>query len=498
MIQSLIANVPLGVKTPSSDAPTLLWLRQDLRLADNPALQAVEGRVIPVYILDDTEGPRPMGAASLWWLGKSLNALGADLAARGSRLILRRGKAARVLAELIEETGATVVHWNRLYEAGAIARDTAIKTSLTEAGIKCLSFNGALLNEPWDIQSGAGGPYKVYTPYWRAARQRVGAFEVHPAPAELEAPTTWPASDALADWSLHPTAPDWSTGFVEWTPGETGAQTALDDFLDHPIASYATDRDRPDRPGTSRLSPHLHFGEIGTRQVWRAAQDAVARGASERQVDKFLAELGWREFHHHLLFHWPDLATQNFRPEWDGFVWRDDDEGFEAWTQGQTGFPIVDAGMRELWTTGFMHNRVRMIVASFLIKDLLIDWRRGEQWFWDCLVDADTAQNSANWQWVAGSGADASPYFRVFNPVTQGEKFDPEGAYVRQWVPELRNLPNRVIHAPWTAVPEVLDRAGFQPGRDYPRPLVDHGKARDRALEAYAALRAAPEETDQS
>ncbi|WGM38877.1 deoxyribodipyrimidine photo-lyase [Caulobacter sp. NIBR1757] len=483
--------------TPRTNAPTLLWLRQDLRLADNPALQAAEGPVIPVYILDETGGVRPMGGASLWWLDKSLAALAAGLEARGSRLILRRGPAARVLAELIEETGASAVHWNRLYDAGTIARDKAIKTDLTAGGIRCLSCNGGLLNEPWDIETGTGGPYKVYTPYWRAARQRVGDFVLHGAPQALEAPTTWPASDRLADWGLHPSRPDWSTGF-DWTPGEAGAHEALHDFLDGPVRDYATDRDRPDRAGTSRLSPHLHFGEIGPRQVWRAAQDAAARGAAGSQVDRFLAELGWREFNHHLAFHWPDLATRNFKPEWDQFRWQSDEAAFEAWAMGQTGFPIVDAGMRELWATGFMHNRVRMIVASFLIKDLLIDWRRGEQWFWDCLVDADAAQNAANWQWVAGSGADASPWFRIFNPMTQGQKFDPDGAYVRQWVPELRNLPTTVIHAPWTAVSEVLAQAGIQLGRDYPKPMVDHGQARDRALEAYAALRAVPRETEPS
>jgi deoxyribodipyrimidine photo-lyase len=498
VIHTARVRVPLGVSTPRQDAPTLLWLRQDLRLADNPALMAIEGPVIPVYILDETEGVRPMGGASLWWLDKSLKALAEDLEARGSRLILRRGKAAEVLTSLVEETGAGAVHWNRLYDAGSIARDKAIKAGLTEAGTRCHSCNAALLNEPWEIQSGSGGPYKVYTPYWRAARQRIGAFVLHQAPSEIPAPASWPRSDRLADWNLHPSKPDWSRGFADWTPGEAGAKAALHDFLGGAVGAYSEDRNRPDRAGTSRLSPHMHFGEIGPRQIWRAAEDAAHHGAPHAQVEKFLAEVGWREFHHHLLFHWPDLPTRNFRPEWDRFVWSENEKPFEAWCKGLTGYPIVDAGMRELWATGFMHNRVRMIVASFLIKDLLIDWRRGETWFWDCLVDADVAQNAANWQWVAGSGADASPYFRIFNPITQGEKFDPDGAYVRQWIPELRKLPNKVIHAPWTAVPHVLAAAGLTLGRDYPKPIVDHAVARDRALEAYAALRAAPLETELS
>ena len=498
VIQPSRRNVRLGVTTPSALAPTLLWLRQDLRLADNPALHACEGPVIPVYILDETEGVRPMGGASLWWLDKSLKVLAEDLEARRSRLILRRGQAAKVLADLIDETGAAAVHWNRLYDKGAIARDTAIKAQLTKAGVKVLSCNGALLNEPWEIETGTGGPYKVYTPYWRAARQRVGDFVLHRAPTDIAAPTAWPKSDRLADWGLHPSKPDWSKGFADWTPGEAGAQKALHDFLGGPVRSYSEDRDRPDREGTSRLSPHMHFGEIGPRQIWRAAHDAAHHGAPHAQVEKFLSEVGWREFHHHLLFHWPDLPTKNFRPEWDGFVWSHAEKPFDAWTRGLTGYPVVDAGMRELWATGFMHNRVRMIAASFLIKDLLIDWRRGEAWFWDCLVDADLAQNAANWQWVAGSGADAAPYFRIFNPVTQGEKFDPNGDYVRRWVPELRNLPTKVIHAPWTAVSQVLDDAGVRLGRDYPLPIVDHGAARDRALEAYAALRAASRETEPS
>ncbi|MBX3480147.1 MAG: deoxyribodipyrimidine photo-lyase [Caulobacter sp.] len=471
-----------------------MWFRQDLRLADNPALaEAAAGPVIPVFILDETEAVRQRGGASLWWLDKSLRALARDLEARGSKLILRRGEAAKIVRELVEETGAGAVCWNRLYDGAVIDRDKSLKAGLKADGVDCRSFNAALLNEPWEIASGSGTPYRVYTPYWRAARERIGSISTTPAPDRLEAPGSWPGSDDLDDWGLHPTSPDWSSGFGDWTPGEAGALQALDEFLDDGVARYREDRDRPDRPGTSRLSPHLHFGEIGPRQVWRAAQAAAARGASEGQVDKFLAELGWREFHHHLLFYNPKLATENFRPEWDAFVWRDDEAAFRAWTRGETGYPIVDAGMRELWATGYMHNRVRMIAASFLIKDLLIDWRRGEAWFWDTLVDADLAQNAANWQWVAGSGADASPYFRIFNPVTQGQKFDPDGDYIRRWVPELRNSPTKVIHLPGGGVSDLFAADDDRSGPHYPDPIVDHGKARERALEAYSALKAAGE-----
>ena len=478
-------------KTQERDGPVIIWFRQDLRLEDNPALLAAGGEVIPVYILDESEGLRGPGGAGRWWLDKSLRRLDEDLRARGSRLILRRGPAESVLGQLIEETGATALHWNRVYDAGSIARDRSIKQTFSDAGIICRSFNGGLLNEPWGIANGSGAPYRVFTAYWRAARSRIGDIHAEAAPTRLASPRDWPESDSLSDWRLHPSSPDWSAGFGDWEPGEAGAGRLLTRFLEESLSGYSDARDRPDLPGTSRLSPHLHFGEIGPAQVWRATLDAVARGASAKEADKFLSEVGWREFHHHLLFYNPQLATRNFRPEWDGFAWRDDDAGFRAWTRGLTGYPIVDAGMRELWDTGFMHNRVRMIAASFLIKDLLIDWRRGEAWFWDTLVDADQAQNAANWQWVAGSGADAAPYFRIFNPVTQGLKFDPDGAYIRRWVPELAKVPTAVIHEPWKAVAGSAPRLDLQSARDYPRPIVDHASARDRALQAYAALRAA-------
>ncbi len=472
-----------------SDTPVIVWFRQDLRLTDNPALAeaAATGRpVIPLYVLDETGDA--LGGASLWWLDKSLAALDAGLGERGSRLILRRGDPALRISEIIAATGAGAVYWNRLYDRHAVARDSALKSDLKAAGIEVVSCNGGLLAEPWTVKTGGGEPYKVFTPYWRAARAKIEPVPARPAPPTLPAPATWPHGDRLADWGLHPRNPDWSGGFSIWTPGEDGANTALERFLQRGLADYAQARDRPDVEGTSRLSPHLHFGEIGPRQVLRAA---MASGAPADQVDKFLSELGWREFNHHLLFHWPDLPTENFKPSFNGFPWRDDPAGLRAWQRGQTGYPIVDAGMRELWTTGFMHNRVRMIVGSFLIKDLLIDWREGERWFRDTLVDADIAQNAANWQWVAGSGADASPWFRIFNPVTQGEKFDPDGAYVRRWVPELARAPARAIHAPWTVDPALLAGCGVRLGTTYPRPIVDHAEARDRALAAYKQIRSA-------
>ena len=479
---------------PSRSAgPAIVWFRQDLRLADNPALAdaVASGRaIIPLYILHETPDARPLGGASLWWLDKSLTVLGDAIAARGGKLVLRRGDPAHQLREMIAATGASAVYWNRLYDKHAVARDSGIKSDLTADRIEIVSCNGSLLNEPWTVRNGSGEAYRVFTPYWRAARAMVDDVPELPAPGRLPPPRIWPESDALAHWSLHPTTPDWSTGFSDWTPGEAGAATALDRFLTGAISGYGDNRNLPGVEGTSRLSPHLHFGEIGPRQIWRAVHAATVKGAApDSEADKFLSEIGWREFNHHILFHWPDLPRDNFKPAFDQFTWREDEPGFRAWSRGQTGYPIVDAGMRELWTTGFMHNRVRMIVASFLIKDLMIDWRRGEAWFWDTLLDADIAQNAANWQWVAGSGADASPYFRIFNPVTQGQKFDPKGVYVRRWVPELARLPEDVIHAPWTASPLDLRQAGVALGQTYPAPIVDHAKARDRALAAYAAVR---------
>jgi deoxyribodipyrimidine photo-lyase len=474
-----------------SDArPVILWFRRDLRLADNPALQAAVragAPVVPLYVLDETPGLRAPGAASLWWLDKSLASLAAGLAGIGSGLVLRRGRAELVVQDLAREVDAQGVIWNAIFEPRVPERDADLAQALKDQGVEPHRFNGGHLVDPHQVRTKADGPYSVFTPFWRAARALVVEAPEIPAPARLDPPSAWPASERLADWALHPQAPDWSAGFGDWRPGEAGAAARLAAFVQGPLAHYERDRDRPGVAGTSRLSPHLHFGEISPKACWRAARAAKAPAA---EIDKFLAELGWREFCAAISARGRDLAQDNFDRRFDAFPWRQAPAELEAWRRGRTGFPIVDAGMRELWATGFMHNRVRMICASFLTKHLLIHWREGEAWFWDALVDADHASNAGNWQWVAGSGADAAPYFRIFNPMAQGEKFDPDGVYVRRWVPELARLKGEAIHAPWTAASEALDRAGVRLGQTYPRPVVDHAEARTRALAAYAQMRA--------
>lgn len=477
------------------DRPGIVWLRQDLRLGDNPALgAAIETKrpLVLLYVLDDeTPGRWRLGGASRWWLHKSLSALGADVEKRGARLVLRKGAAANVLPKLVKDIGAGAVFWNRCYEPYAIARDKALKEKLSAVGVEVQSFNGALLNEPWVVKTKTGEPFKVFTPYWRAAQQVADRRAPLPAPKKLNGYAGDIASERLADWKLLPSKPNWAAGFDgEWSPGEAGALAASRVFIDDRLRDYPERRDAMGAHGTSRLSAHLHFGEISPVQVRAAIESAVHDApASQRGADKFMSEIGWREFSTNLLFHWPTLPEANWRDNFDAFPWRDDKKALHAWQRGQTGYPIVDAAMRELWVTGTMHNRARMIAASFLIKHLLIDWRRGEEWFWDTLLDADLANNAASWQWVAGSGADASPYFRIFNPVTQGERYDADGAYVRAWVPELAKLPNDVLHKPWEADSVTLKAAGVELGRTYPRPLVDHAAARARALEAFASLK---------
>jgi deoxyribodipyrimidine photo-lyase len=476
---------------------TLLWFGRDLRLTDNPALAAALARggpVIPIFLLDDAEsGAWAPGGASRWWLDASLAALDRDLGQRGSRLILRRGPAQQALDRLIEETGADAVYWNRRYEPWAVARAEKLKAALKQRSLEVHSFNSALLREPWTLKTQQGGPYRVFTPFWKALRAEAIELPGAAAPEHLPAPKQFPASDRLDDWQLRPSKPDWAGGLREaWQPGEAGAQERLADFAETSVLAYHDQRDRPGRDGTSRLSPHLHFGEIGPRQIWRAVTaQALAQTGSPMPagVETYLKEIAWREFSYHLLFHFPHLPDQPLRAEFADFPWAEDAVGLKAWQRGRTGYPIVDAGMRQLWQTGWMHNRVRMIVASFLIKDLLLPWQAGEAWFWDTLVDADLANNAASWQWVAGSGADPAPYFRVFNPSLQGAKFDPNGTYVRRWVPELAKLPDTLVHAPWTARPVELQAAGIRLGHDYPTPIVDHAGARHRALEAFKTLR---------
>lgn len=481
--------------TSAADArPVLVWFRRDLRLGDNPAVHAAAqtGRpVVAVFVLEDQPPARAPGAASLWWLDRSLAALGESLEARGGRLILRRGDPSAVLPALARETGAELVCWNRSFEPLVERRDEELTDLLHHHDIKVGIGNALLLQAPWTVRSGSDTPYKVFTPYWRMAEGQAGEVSLRPAPEALCAPKAWPDSERLADWKLHPREPDWSTGFDDWTPGEAGAAAQLKRFATEALSAYPEARDRPGRDGVSRLSPHLAWGEIGPRQVLAEVR-AVAKAHPElaEAADKFLAEIGWREFNYHLLDQEPRLATRNFRRDLDGLDWRRDAKGLAAWKRGETGYPLVDAGMRQLWVTGWMHNRVRMVAASFLVKHLLIDWREGERWFWDCLVDADPANNPGNWQWSAGVGADAQPFFRIFNPMAQGEKFDPDGAYVRRWLPELDQLETRYLHAPWTAPPEALRAAGIRLGETYPLPIVDHGEARARALEALKAAKA--------
>lgn len=468
---------------------TIVWFRQDLRLTDNPALSfaAAQGDILPVFIWDDSSaGVRELGGASKWWLHHSLQQLQSQL--QGNLLILS-GSPESCLAQLCRDTGADTVVWNRLYEPGAIARDTEIKASLKANGTKVKSFNGSLLWEPTEVLKKDGTPYKVFTPYYRkGCLQKASPRFPLSKPESLQYVQHDVLSDGLNSLGLLPNIP-WDEAFYRhWTPGEEGAKDKLQVFRQSAIEGYKEQRNIPSVVGTSRLSPHLHFGEISPNQVWYSMKDALPETHSD--LDCYLSELGWREFSYYLLYHFPHITTDNFQPKFDRFTWQPNSEHLYAWQKGLTGIPIVDAGMRELWQTGYMHNRVRMIVGSFLVKNLLQDWRAGEAWFWDCLLDADLASNVASWQWVAGSGADAAPYFRIFNPVTQGEKFDPEGEYVKTYCPELAKLPAKLIHKPWEAKPEILSAVGIQLGRDYPQPIVELKASRQRALDAFAAIKA--------
>ncbi|QHC35213.1 deoxyribodipyrimidine photo-lyase [Komagataeibacter xylinus] len=466
-------------------APTIMWFRDDLRLADNPALSAAvaAGPVICVHIHDPA---LKLGGAEKWWLHGALEALDADLRARGGQLCLMAGPEQESLLWLAQTLGARGVEWNRRYAGPARTRDAAIKTALKAGGLTAQSHPGNMLHEPWQVRTKQGGSFRVFTPWWRAVQAMGAPLPPLPVPHGLDAalaaapmpPAVTSRLVKLAALSLRPTTPDWAAGLrATWQPGETAALDRLDTFLEERLHGYATARDLPARPATSGLSPCLRFGHISPRQAWHAVEE---RGPGDGDSARFLSELGWRDFAHSTLFDFPDMATRSLRPEFDAMPWRTDPAGLRAWQRGRTGYPIIDAGMRELWHTGCMHNRVRMIVASFLTKHLLLDWRVGERWFADTLVDADAASNPFNWQWVAGCGLDAAPYFRIFNPVLQGEKFDPEGTYVRHWVPELAHLPGRSIHTPW--------KTDLPAGTRYPTPVVDLAGGRARALAAWKAL----------
>lgn len=474
--------------TLMTQSPVIVWFRQDLRLADNPALHAAHqtgAPIIPVYILDDDNaGPWKMGGASRVWLHHSLNALGQSL---DGHLHVVAGDAATLLPALVKKTKATGVYWNRCYEPWRIARDKNIKAALEDNGIDAQSFNGSLLWEPWEIKKNDGTPYKVFTPFFRK-----GCLSAMPPRKPLPIPKKMnlisaPGGGTVDDLTLLPARPRWDTGMVKhWTIGEKGAQKRLKDFIEDGLEGYKDGRNVPSQENVSRLSPYLHFGEISPNTAWYAAQSSGAANGLERDADTFMSELGWREFSYGLLYHTPSIVWDNLNARFNNFPWTDrETRDVNDWQRGMTGYPIVDAGMRELWETGYMHNRVRMIVGSFLVKNLLVHWRQGELWFWDTLFDADLANNSASWQWIAGCGADAAPYFRIFNPVLQGEKFDPRGEYVRRYVPELKDMPDSHIHKPWDASPLILKAAGVELGKTYPAPMVDHGKARDRALEAF-------------
>lgn len=475
----------------SSTPSSLVWFRQDLRIADNPALSeaARKGPVYAAFIWSpEEETPWQPGGASRWWLHHSLTALASDLSKLNIPLILRRPQKGEttydVLFQLCRETNARAVYWNRRYEPQVVLRDTKIKEQLSLAGISVQSFNASLLKEPWELKTGGGTPYQVYTPFFKALVSRGLST------TELASPEQQPAlpairTDDLNAWKLLPSL-NWAEDFYKvWQPGEAGANRRLQSFL-LTASEYDTLRDRPDSEGTSRLSPHLHFGEISPRQIWNAVLHAIGERKLFSNVRKmsgsevYLKEIVWREFGYHLLYHFPQTPTQPLRTQFERFPWLNDELNFRAWTKGNTGYPIVDAGMRQLWQTGWMHNRVRMIVASFLVKNLLIPWQRGAQWFWDTLVDADLASNTLGWQWTAGCGADAAPYFRVFNPVLQGEKFDPSGDYVRTFIPELSEVEDRYVHRPWEST---------HPPKHYPPPVVELQESRDRALEAYDDMR---------
>ena len=464
------------------------WFRQDLRISDNPALTSATqlGEVFPVYIFDTVNsGEYPMGAVQKIWLHYSLKALNKAL---GGKLLVYSGDPLKILSELITEYQIDKVFWNRCYEPWQIARDKKIKAELNKKDKEVLSFNGSLLWEPWEILKKDGSPYKVFTPFFRR-----GCLSAKEPRLPISTPANLSFNDSIItglkidELNLVPDEP-WVKKIIQkWQIGEDFAQEKVTEFVKNGLKDYKDGRNFPSKTNVSRLSPHLHWGEVSPNQVWYQAIESDPE--LSRNTDHFLSELGWREFSNSLLYFFPNMPKKNLQPRFDNFDWIEDCKLLKAWQSGATGFPIVDAGMRELWDTGYMHNRVRMIVGSFLVKNLRIHWHYGAAWFWDCLVDADLANNSAGWQWIAGCGADAAPYFRVFNPILQGEKFDKEGHYTRTYVPELTNLPNKYLHAPWMAPELILEQADIKLGKTYPKPVIDLKLSRDRALAAFANLK---------
>jgi len=505
------------MRVPGEGPVTLLWLRRDLRLGDNPALLEAAGRagrergtLLPVYVWEPRERRAwAPGGAARWWLWHSLRDLEAGLHELGSRLLVERGDPVEVIAALARTTGAAAVVWSEGLEPDEVADDAALEAALRGSGVAAVVTGQVnLLADPLAVRKRDGGPYTVFTPFWRASLAAGAPDEPAPAPAALPPAPAEPSGlslDELHDKAVRP----WSAGFGQlWRPGERGAHDRLEEFLAGPLAGYAADRDRPDLDGSSRLSPHLHWGEVTARQVWYAVAGVLHESGSDveaavgpprwdeeqapglrRSAGAFLRQLGWREFGHSLLAAFPHTVAAPLHERFAAFPWRDDPAALEAWRRGRTGYPIVDAALHELWATGWMRNRTRMLAGSFLVKDLLLPWQEGAAWFWETLVDADLAHNTLGWQWVSGCGADAAPYFRVFNPVTQGLRFDPDAAYVRRWVPELAGLPAEQAQAPWRVAPDQLATAGVTLGETYPAPIVDHGEARLRALAAYDVVR---------
>ncbi len=473
-----------------TNPPIIMWFRQDLRISDNPALcYAVEtGKPIILLFIYDifSAGLREIGAAQKWWLHHSLVSLSKDITTLGNRLVLKRGAAADIIAEVQGQSGADELVWNRRYGEAEQDVDRSIKSNFNGSA---RSFAGLLLHEPSKTRTGAGGPYRVYTPFWKNLMNAPPPRHPFDRPVQLPKTKHDLAGEHIDHWGFLPTSPNWAEGLrEEWRPGEAGAAVRLEKFMSERQQKYDKMRDHPGPDQTSKLSPHLRFGEISPNQLWHASLTAEANlGKNKGAAEKWRQELVWREFSYHLLQEWPDLAGTNFNRNFDRFEWRTDPAGLKAWKQGKTGYPIVDAGMRQLYQTGWMHNRVRMITGSFLVKHLMIDWREGERWFWDSLVDGDPASNPASWQWIAGTGADAAPYFRIFNPMLQSKKFDNSGAYIKKFVPELKNLPPEYLDAPWDAPTQVLETSGVILGRTYPAPIVEHRFARERALNTLNA-----------